>query len=331
MTASTRHDGVGLPIAEDAAERASGWSAPLLTTMLAGAPLLLVLGTTRLFASGAPGATVASPTRSLGRAGDATDTPAVGGRDNVLDSPHGAASAKDGAAPGDGDGGFDEDVSAEVERLGEVDAGKVVTGSGLTSDAKDRAERRRRRQRGVDEEGEEGDPYAGLGPMVRHLSAMTKELSEAQRTVGRLTAERDLLRQQLGDDEVPSIGSEAGGARPNKEARMAAKQAERGNLNGTSEIDPDLLNRAAQVGRRRRMIALGVLCVLVGTMVVWRVAGWPSPIDDVSKRGLTGIAYIGPFMNLLIGGFLIYRLMRVGGKAGGWLFPSAEEPKRRRR
>lgn len=323
-------------MAGGAAERASGWLAPLLTTMLAGPSALLVLGVTRLFASGA---TIGSPTRSLERAGGdaadgAVDRPDQGdGPDQGVDAPDGAASADDEAALGDLDGGSGDEVSSEEERHDEEQPGTVVTGSGssLTPDAQDRLERRRRRQRGADEEGDEGDLYAGLGPMVRHLWTMTKELSEAQRTVGRLTAERDLLLQQLGDDRVLPIGSaEAGGTRPNREARQAAKQAERANAGGPVPTPEELATRAAEAGRRRRLIALGILVTIAAAIWIGRAVHVPVG-DYLSKGGVTGIPYVGIVFQVFLAGFLLFRVVRVGGKAGQWLFPSAEEPKRRRR
>lgn len=328
-TVHDRHHAARSRTPDHAAGRDPVSAAPMLTTVLAGPAMLLMIGATRLLASRTavadqPAAREEAPEIETERNG-------TGG---ALAPPSPPAVAETTSIGGPDDGPDGEDAIAFERVVGE-EAGGLAADTVPGADGRDRSERRKRRQRGADEEGEDGDSFAGLGPMVRHLAAMTKELSEAQRTVGRLTAERDLLRQQLGDDlAVPLLTSsapDAAAARPNKEARIAAKQSARGGLNGTPEIDPEILTRAAQVGRRRRMIALGVLGVLVATMVTWRLMGWPSPIEDVSKQGLTGIAYIGPFMNILLGGFLIYRLMKVGGKAGSWLFPSAEEPKRRRR
>jgi len=312
-------------MAGEAAERASGWVGPLLATMLAGPSVLVVLGATRLVASGA---TVASPRRSGAGAGEAA-AGVLDGSDQRADTPREAASVED--APGNLDGGSDDEVSPEVERRGEDQPGTVVTGASLTSDAKERLERRKRRQRGVDEEGDEGDPYAGLGPMVRHLWTMTKELSEAQRAVGRLTAERDLLLQQLGDDRVLPIGSaEVGGSRPNREARQASKLVERTASSAPVPTPEELAAMADAAGRRRRLIALGILVVIAGAIWIGRMLEVPVG-EYLSKNGLAEIPYLGSVFQILIISFLLFRVVRVGGKAGSWLFPSAEEPKRRRR
>lgn len=212
------------------------------------------------------------------------------------------------------------------------------------------------------ENGEAGGADGSLEPMVRHLCALTKEIAEAQRTLGKLSAERDALRREVGElQATPPLLTDGQGEslRLGKEARLearavklaeraivaepvptpkeirleakAAKQAERGIVDEPVPTPEELRTRAQAVGRRRRMIALSVIGAIGLTIVVWRLMGWASPVSDASKRGLTGIAYIGPFMNIVIGGFLIYRIVRVGSKAGNWLFPSAEEPRRRRR
>lgn len=323
-----RHDDRESGAPPEATAGGEGWAAPLLGTAPAEASPRLALGAARPISPAS--STVATP-RSGEEMLDEVDS-TVGedraeGRPVATSGVTVEAAGQNGATEADG-------PAAGVDSVDQATATGAPTGpvAFAVAEVRDRGDRRKRRQRTADDEGEDGDPLAGLGPMVRHLSTMTKELSEAQRTVGRLTAERDLLRQQLGEEGAGASGSvETTNGRPNKEARVAARQAARGNPSDPAEIDGELAIRAAEVGRRRRMIALGVLGALVATMAIWRLMGWPSPIEDVSKRGLTGIAYIGPFMNILIGGFLIYRLVRVGGKAGGWLFPSAEEPKRRRR
>lgn len=203
--------------------------------------------------------------------------------------------------------------------------------------------RRRRRARLVEDAGEEEDAVARLTPMIRHLAALTKDLSEAQRTVGTLTAERDLLRRQLTERPaavLPVEDGETAAARPGKEARIeakleakAAKQAER--VIGIVDTEPvptpeDLVTRAQEAGRRRRLIALGLIGALAAVFLIGRA----MEVDVgqyISKDGVTGIPYFGLVFQLLIVGFMMFRIVRVGGKARDWLFPAPEEPKRRRR
>jgi hypothetical protein len=256
------------------------------------------------------------------REGEADGFEAVG---EVLAPPPPTEEAE-GAATGGSD-----DVSTDVGRLGDDEAGGVTADAVPASDGRDRSERRKRRSRGVDEEAEDGDPLAGLGPMVRHLAAMTKELSEAQRTVGRLTAERDLLRQQLGDDGMLPTGSaEAVGARPNREARQAAKLLERTGDAKPAPTPEELAAMAEAAGRRRRFIALGVLVAIAGAIWIGRMLEVPVG-EYLSKNGLAKIPYLNSVFQILLISFLLFRVVRVGGKAGSWLFPSPEEPKRRRR
>ena len=232
-----------------------------------------------------------------------------------------------GGVPTGNRGGADEpSASGDAAVDGEKDAA-----------ARPARERARRRQRtGEDDQSPEGvDPYGKLGPMVRHVAAMTKELSEAQQTVGRLMAERDAMRRELAELKgLPVPEDDLDQPRPNREARLeakAARQAERASIVPVEEIDPELAGRAEAVGRRRRMIALGVVGVLALTVLVLRMMGVGIPTESLSRNGLTGIAYVGPIFNILIGGFLIYRIFKFGGKGARWLFPDPEQEQRRKR
>ena len=220
---------------------------------------------------------------------------------------------------------------------------RATAGNDRERGARDRPRRRQRAaedpETGESAEGDE-DRYAGLGPLVRHLGLMTRELSEAQRTVGRLTAERDALLRQIGqrpslpvaageDDPAPPIDQ----PRPNKEARIeakAAKQAERAAIVPMEAIDPELANRAEQVGRRRRLIALAVLAVLVAGFVIARQMNYDLS-TALSRGGLAHIAYIGPFLQIFLAGWLIYRIAKISGKGAKWLFPGEEQQRKRRK
>ncbi|MDP9365101.1 MAG: hypothetical protein M3Q10_12895 [Chloroflexota bacterium] len=204
-------------------------------------------------------------------------------------------------------------------------------------------ERARRLQQAAEEavatvDGEAGDPRTALMmPLVRHMALMTRELNEAHRALGQLGAERDALRREIAELKGLSVSEAADGSlrvHPNKEARMeakAAKQAERLAIVPPAEIEPELDQRAAEVGRRRRLIALGVLGLIVLVAVAVRMMFPGVDYGEFGKQGLQNIAFVGPLFSLLMGGFLIYRIVRVGGKARGWLFPEPEKPRKRRR
>ena len=169
--------------------------------------------------------------------------------------------------------------------------------------------------------------------MIHHLRAMTKELTNAQRTIGRLVAERDALRKQVVElDGVPFELPEDNAIRIAKEARVEAraiKQADRINVLETPpDVDPAI--RAADAGRRRRRIAAAIVLVLLASFYWADMQGWNLG-DFLSKGGLSSIAYIGPFFNVFLVGWLLFRVARVGGKGARWLFPEPEDPGRRRR
>lgn len=199
----------------------------------------------------------------------------------------------------------------------------------------------------VDEEA--GDHRTTLMmPLVRHMAMMTKELNEAHRALGQLGAERDALRRQVAElkgltnSTVPALADGSPHPLPNKEAvreankearleAKAAKQTERLAIVPVEELDPELGQRAAEVGRRRRLIALGIVSTLVLIYVVLWMTDNEPPLAAMGKDGLQSIAVIGPLMSLMMAGFLLYRIVRVGGKARGWLFPEPEKPRKRRR
>jgi hypothetical protein len=195
---------------------------------------------------------------------------------------------------------------------------------------------------------------AGLGPIVRHMSLLTKELGEAQRMVGRLAAERDVLQRQIGELQgvpivFPPTATEA--AKParegnrqereaakanrhdrdsgqsNREARMEARAEARaarhgGHAEGDEEApdETELSARAKRSGQRRRLMALGVILLLVIIGAIWRQLDLPVP--SLPKG-------TGPFQ-LLFMVLLLGRVARFSGRGVKWLYPSPEKNRRRR-
>lgn len=200
------------------------------------------------------------------------------------------------------------------------------------------AERSRRKAQAAAEGIEEIDPsVAQVVPIVRHLNVVTKELALAYRTIGQVTAERDAFRRQtyqlqgLPDpDEVAAKASKEGRGET-KDARAearAAKQAERSGIDPTM-TEEEIAEHLRKTVRRRRMIALGALAVLTITYVGFRIGGFNW--SEFSRDSLANIAIVGPFFNVLLIGFVFYRLFAVGGKASRWLFPGDSLQRKRRR
>jgi hypothetical protein len=53
--------------------------------------------------------------------------------------------------------------------------------------------------------------------------------------------------------------------------------------------------------------------------------------SSFGRESLAGIAFVGPLFQVFLIGFVFYRVARVSSKAGKWLFPGDELPKKRRR
>lgn len=233
-------------------------------------------------------------------------------------------------------------------------------------------ESRKRRRLATDEGGGEGEALAGFGSMVRHLSLLTKELTEAQRTIGTLMAEHDLLHRQLIDagtipvslaervgtrsgraarvgaqaavGALPTVVGEDRDGRTRKEARLdakivtqderskarAAKEVERSGIDEPKLSPEEYATRAQEAGRRRRRIALTVFVALAA--LIWLGGAMEVPVGDyLSRGGLAAAPVVGPLFQVMLVGFLVFRFVRVGGKARQWLYPSADPSQKRRR
>jgi len=231
--------------------------------------------------------------------------------------------------------------AAGAATTAEVEAGR----SGKTRLSKEEraAEKARRRQQAAEEAITGVDEHSAVVvPVIRHLNTVTKELALAYKTIGHLTAERDGFRRQVYQLQGLPLPEEAAataararekeGRAEAKEARLEAramKQAERTGVDPTLTPE-ELAAQLQQTARKRRMIAGGVMLVLVFAFILARRVD-SGFFEHVGKQGLTVIPFIGPLMSIFLAGFLIYRIARVGSKAKDWLFPSMEQPRKRRR
>lgn len=344
----------------------------LALPILIGGSAALVAGS-RLFASGG----VASGSRPTTINPDQEDTIGSTGIERAGDA---TAEAEHALVPAEGEplvesageGQPDADSAGEGETVPEDRLLVVETADGAAAPdqapaepggapgGRDRTRERGRRRERSTEGGaasqipEGAEQSAGLGPIVRHMSLLTKELGEAQRMVGRLAAERDVLQRQIGELQgvpivFPSTATEA--AKParegnrqereaakanrhdrdsgqsNREARMEARAEARaarhgGHAEGDEEApdETELSARAKRSGQRRRLMALGVILLLVIIGAIWRQLGLPVP--SLPKG-------TGPFQ-LLFMVLLLGRVARFSGRGVKWLYPSPEKNRRRR-
>lgn len=248
-----------------------------------------------------------------------------------------------GAEP---DSGVDQEAGSEAagETAGDGVAavgGGEKTGRSRGSKEERVAERSRRRQLAMDEGGEEGDDKSTpMMPLVRHLNTVTKELALAYRTIGQVTTERDMLKRQIYEiqglptpEEEETATTRANSNRGTRqEARAEVKLARAEARGAEPSLSPEeVAEKLRKLVWRRRAIALGGLALLAAIYVAL-----PSMLDNFtwenfSRDSFANIAYVGSIFQIFLIGFVIYRIARVGGKAGRWLFPGDELPRKRRR
>ena len=189
--------------------------------------------------------------------------------------------------------------------------------------------------------------HPAVGALNRHLNMLTQQLETAHRVVGRVAAERDALRQQLADLEgIPveqivvtsiAVAAEDRSVRTREHGHgehRAAKLREHGEL-----ADPAPPNAMARLNyfrhediavmRRRRQIA--ALCLFGVVLVLWVLSkmGYLQTPENVGKDSLAQLPVVGELMSYMLAGWVLYRIVRMGGKGVKWIFP--DEPKHKRR
>lgn len=245
------------------------------------------------------------------------------------------------------DGLFEESFATQSgesetsDDAGDVNAAEAPVKSRGTREER-AAERARRRQQVVGEAIDGEDKNPAMGPIIRHLNTVTKELTVSNRMVGQLTAERDAFRRQVFElqglplpeeqtaRQEKAHGSGTGNRESRMEARAEAKQARQEAHGEEPSLSPEeVAAHLRKMARRRRLIAVVALGVIAVLYVVLNQRGfdWGS----FSRDSFASIAFIGPFFQVFLIGFVFYRMIRVGGRAGKWLFPGDDELKRQRR
>ncbi|MCC6314262.1 MAG: hypothetical protein IT337_09625 [Thermomicrobiales bacterium] len=192
---------------------------------------------------------------------------------------------------------------------------------------------------------------ATIAPLIRHVNTVTEQLNEAQLTVGRLTAERDALRQRLAQAEgvtVEQLGFIATSisASPEMAEAHAAKlkrleaRADRNHESSDGKAPNRILTTIgiqAQsesdehfklMTRRRQVLAAAVMLTIF--LVMRAIQSNGGSTSGFSRDSLAEIQGIGSLMQVFIVCWMLYRIVRVGGRGVRWVFPSNTNNKRRR-
>jgi hypothetical protein len=216
----------------------------------------------------------------------------------------------------------------------ELPAGAVTEGDAVASGAEaDTASKAHRRRANTAEKARRKNTAAISEEntlLVRQLSLTMQQLNAAHRVIGRLSAERDILRQHYADaigipvDEVVIATDTSGAEIEQKKVTVEAKPPSRwAKLNYFG--GPDI----AQVRRRRQtFVAILFACILV----LWglsRAGYWTMP-NNISRDSLGSVPYIGDLMTYFLAGWLFFRVAKVSSKGVRWVFPSESRQRRRR-
>ena len=166
---------------------------------------------------------------------------------------------------------------------------------------------------------------AAIAPLIRYVNAVSHQLNESQKAIGKLQVERDALRTQvIGLNGVPvdvdALAEQAGGTDHLTESAKASRRDAR---NSEPDKEPKTVE---DMGRQRRLIALVGLAVLGVVALGLRLTAHAVDLSNVSKNGLGSVAIIGSFMQVFLAGMIFYRLIRIGGRGAKWLFPE-NDPK----
>lgn len=173
-------------------------------------------------------------------------------------------------------------------------------------------------------------------PLNQHLSLMTQQLTAAHRVIGRVSAERDALRQQVADLQgipveeviIASVTNLADSEKDRRTSTTAEPEA---------TTPPSLMAKlnyfggedVAQMRRRRQTFVLTLLGVIVIGGIVARMIGWSMP-EDISRDSLAALPVLGNFMYVFLAGWMLFRVVKVSSRGVRWIFPSEDRRRRRR-
>jgi hypothetical protein len=177
---------------------------------------------------------------------------------------------------------------------------------------------------------------AAIAPLIRYVNAVSLHLNESQKLIGKLQIERDALRAQvisLDAEPIDATRFAEIAKAPDDPDASELKQQRRSERRAAKEAPPESEETAedsgpapGDVGRKRRLIALGLLAAIGLVALGTRIVNHPVDLSNMSKGSLGGLAVVGQFMQVFLAGMIFYRLARIGGRAGRWLFPE-NDPK----
>jgi len=166
--------------------------------------------------------------------------------------------------------------------------------------------------------------------LMRQLSLTSQQLNAAHRVIGRLSAERDILRQHFADavgipvNEVVVATNTNAAETALKEVHVEAKPPSRlEKLNYFNSKD------YAQMRRRRQTFVLALLGVVLMLWGLSRAGYWTMP-DNISRDSLGAVPIIGDLMTYFLAGWLFFRVGKVSSKGIRWVFPQDNRQRRRR-
>lgn len=187
---------------------------------------------------------------------------------------------------------------------------------------------------------------AVVAPLIRHVNGVTEQLNDAQINLGRIMAERDALRARLAQVEgvdvsdlaiVPmsdlSVASgDKHGSRLQRLESHRPEDASKSKSGKSSSLNPlkvDPLStreEMARVARRRQLLAIALFGAVGILLYINGREG--NDISKISRDSLADLQFVGVFFNMFFMVWMLYRVVRVGGKGAKWLFPHNQAQRR---
>ena len=81
--------------------------------------------------------------------------------------------------------------------------------------------------------------------------------------------------------------------------------------------------------KRRQRFVLGLLGIALGIWLLGTMGFFQMP-EKLGKDSLAHLPLIGNLMSVFLAGWILSRVVKIGGKGVKWVFPS-EDPRRKRR